>query len=212
MYKNIKHDQIYIFGNSKDGEVVQWKVVSNAGNIPSLETVRAFDVGSQVEGCVADDLYGRFYIGEEQVGIWQYGADPDDGDERKLIDSTGPTGNLVADVEGLTLYRAQSKGYLLASSQGEDAYNIYSRTSGSYIGKFQVIFEDQLVRDTDGIEATSHGLGKKYPKGLVVVQDGNKNHDRQSFKLVSWPDIALAFFPPLRMVDYDHIVSPEDDD
>ena len=212
MYKNLEKNQIYIFANSKEGDVIQYKVVNQEDKAPTLEVVRTFNVGSQVEGCVADDLYERFYIGEEKVGIWQYGANPQDKEERMLIDSTGVDGNLVADVEGLTLYRTNKHGYLLASSQGEDAYTIYSRKTGVYIGKFQVEYNGLLVRNTDGIEASSHYLGKKYPNGLVVVQDGNSTYERQSFKLISWQDLALSFSPPLRMGNRDSIIERDDDD
>jgi myo-inositol-hexaphosphate 3-phosphohydrolase len=90
--------------------------------------VRAFAVGSQTEGCVADDALGRFYIGEEAVGIWRYGAEPGAGDMRTLVDSADQRGHLTSNVEGLALaHGADGSGYLVASSQGSSTYALYRR-------------------------------------------------------------------------------------
>lgn len=212
MYQSPDSKKFYVFGNSKDGEVVQWEVESTADKKLTFKKTREFDVGSQVEGCVVDDELKRFYIGEEAVGIWRYGAEPTDSDARISIDHTGEGGHLVADVEGLALYRLQNgKGYLLASSQGENAYNIYDRKSGKYIGKFQVEFDGKKVEDTDGIEVTSHSLGLKYPFGMIVVQDGNELNARQSFKFASWGDLAFKFVPPLKFGIHDPILGDDED-
>ena len=198
MYQHPLSKKIYVFVNSKDGEVIQWEVNSSESKL-TLGKVREFDVGSQVEGCVADDELGRFYIGEEAVGIWRYGAEARDGSRRIQIDNTGAHGNLVADVEGLTLYRiGKDDGYLLASSQGENGFNVYKRKSGEYVGKFYVEFEGKRIEDTDGIDVTSHQLSEDFPNGLLVVQDGSKANPRQSFKFVSWKDLADKFSPPLK--------------
>ena len=89
--------------------------------------MRSFRVGSQAEGIVADRERAKLYVGEETVGIWEYGAEPGDGFERKAVASVGDHG-LMADVEGLAIYYAPGgKGYLLASSQGSGTVNVYDR-------------------------------------------------------------------------------------
>ena len=89
------------------------------------------EVGSQVEGCVADNDLGRLYLGEEDVGIWRYGAEPDSGSSRTLVARVGENG-LEADVEGLTIYYGSgSKGYLIASSQGNDSFKVYETRSNA---------------------------------------------------------------------------------
>lgn len=74
-----------------------------------------------MEGCVADDDLGHRYIGEEEAGIWKYGAEPDaPTDARRSIDSTGRGGHLTPDVEGLAIrYGPGGSGLLIASSQGD---------------------------------------------------------------------------------------------
>ena len=55
---------------------------------------------------MADDVLRYLYVGEEEVGIWKYSAEPDGGSARTLVDLTGAGGHLAADVEGLTIYYA----------------------------------------------------------------------------------------------------------
>lgn len=196
LYQNPTTKKLYFFVNSKDGTVIQWELLGEY----TLRTkeVRRFDVGTQVEGCVADDDYQRFYIGEEDVGIWRYDAEPTSGTSRTMVDNTGFSGHLVADVEGLALYRiGATDGYVLASSQGENAFNVYKRSDNSYVGKFNISYQGKLVMDCDGIEATSSYLNLTYPTGMVVVQDGNPTNKKQSFKIVPWYKIELGLSPSL---------------
>jgi len=46
--------------------------------------------------------------------------------------------------------------------------------------------------ETDGLEVVSAPLGRGYPQGLLVVQDGHKRlpDGPQNFKYVSWQDVA----------------------
>lgn len=200
MYKSPITQKMYVFVNSKLGEVIQWEVRSDLDGALQLSKAREFTVGSKTEGCVADEDYRKFYIGEERVGIWRYDAEPNESAERKMIDKTGAGGHLVADVEGLTIYRLRNgEGYLLASSQGESAFNIYDRESGEFIGKFHVEYDGKPIEDTDGIDATSNYLGSRFPFGMLVVQDGNTKNRHQSFKYISWADVALKFSPPLKL-------------
>jgi 3-phytase len=207
MYKSPISQKMYVFVTTRQGDVVQWEVIGNEDNTLSLTKVRAFDVGSKVEGCVADDELGKFYVSEEDVGIWQYGAEPTDLSSRKRIDSTDENGHLVPDAEGLALYRLDNgEGYLLASSQGENAFNIYNRKTGEFIGKFRIEYEGNSIEDTDGIDATSQSLGSSFPFGMLVVQDGNKVNYRQSFKYVRWEDLSLKYWPPLEVGHNDSII------
>jgi 3-phytase len=163
--------------------------------------VRSFDVGSQTEGCVADDAAGRFYVGEEAVALWRYGAEPGDGELRVQVDTTDVGGHLVADVEGLALYTAQGgAGYLVASSQGADAYVLYERTgANAYVGTFQIVDGPAIdgTTGTDGIEVSNAALGPAFPFGVFVAQDGDNGEENQNYKLVPWQSIAAAFAPPL---------------
>jgi len=193
--------KFYGFVNSKDGDVEQYELFDNGSGLVTGSLVRSFSVGSQTEGCVADDEAGVFYIGEEEVGIWRYGAEPSDGTTRTLVDTTGIGGHLTADVEGLAIYyEPYGEGYLIASSQGIHEYVIYERSgSNDYVGTFAIVAGNGIdgTTATDGIEVTNVAMGSAFPMGMFVVQDGENTGGNQNYKCVKWEDIAQAFAPPL---------------
>ncbi len=190
MYRSPSTGKFHYFVNSKLGEVEQWELFDNGAGKVDAARVRSFDVGTQVEGCVADDQLGHLYIGEEDVGIWKYAAEPDAGTARTLVDSTGSTGHLVADVEGLTIaYGADGSGYLLASSQGNNSYVVYEREGGNgYVKTFEVEAGNGIdgVEETDGIDVTTTGLGPDFPSGVFVAHDGINDTGNQNFKLAPY--------------------------
>src|SRR6185295_10787056 len=127
MYRSDKTGKFYYFGTSKRGVVEQYELFDAGNGTVDAKKVRQINVGTQAEGCVADDELGYLYVGEEDVGIWKYQAEPDGNLERIKVDGVG-TGNLVADVEGLTIaYGNDGTGYLIASSQGNNTYAVYRR-------------------------------------------------------------------------------------
>jgi len=197
MYHSVTTGRYYTF-NIADNQVQQWELFDNGNGQVSIRLVRAVPLSSQGEGCVADDEFGYLYVGEEDVGIWKLGAEPNDGSEPTLVDSVEPEGHLVAEVEGLTLYyTGTGTGYLIASSQGSDEFLVYRRDgNNAYVGRFKITDSNGIdaVTHTDGIDVTNVALGKAFPEGVFVVQD-DKNTDPdeyQNFKLVSWKAIANA--------------------
>jgi len=204
LYKSARSGKIHCFVNDRNGVTQQWELCDGGSGDVTGTKVREFDVGSQVEGCVGDDALGKFYIGEEDVALWMYGAEPADGDARVRIDKTGAGGHLTADIEGLAIYDAGGgRGYLLASSQGSNTFVVYDRAgTHAYVGTFRIADGAvDGVNDTDGIEVTSAALGPAFPKGLFVAQDGSNSRPaaNQNFKLVPWEEIASKFTPPLLM-------------
>ncbi|MDZ4766556.1 MAG: phytase [Chloroflexota bacterium] len=197
MYLSPVSGELYAFVNSADtGEVEQYRLFDAGAGMVDAEIVREFVVGSQTEGCVVDDENETLYIGEEGVGLWRYGAEPDAPDILVQVDSVD--GNLTADVEGVTLYTtADGGGYLIASSQGSSTFVVYARGGqNEYIGTFAILEGDatDAVSGTDGIDVTNVALGDLYPEGVFIAQDDLNitPNENQNFKLVSWADIAAA--------------------
>ena len=192
--------EYYVYINDTSGLVRQWVLQDSGSGLVSASLVREFNVGSQTEGCVADDETGALYIGEENFGIWKYSADTDGGEERTLIDRVDDEGNLTADVEGLAIYYGPGgTGYLIASNQGADSYAVYSRDDNNrFVGLFHVVADEQTGIDgsseTDGLDVTSASLGSAFPNGVFIAQDGRNitPDERQNFKLVPWERIASA--------------------
>jgi 3-phytase len=174
MYQSPHSGKLYAFvSQASGGQLEQYELFDNGGRVDARK-VRSFDIGSQSEGCVADDELGQLYVGEEEVGIWKYSAEPTAGAARSQVDRVGG-GQLVADVEGLTLaYGANGSGYLLASSQGDSAIAVYERTGGNaFVKRFRIAGSGGIdaVSDTDGIDATSADAGPGFEHGLLVAHD-----------------------------------------
>jgi 3-phytase len=197
MYRSPIGGQLYVFVNDKDGRYQQHELLADAsGDRISTRIVREFRTTGQPEGCAADDSLGWLYVGEEAVGFYRMGAAPDSPTELILVDQVG-SGRLVADVEGIAIYRqANDDGYLVVSSQGDDAYAVYRRRPpNEYVGRFRI--GDGPIdgaSSTDGLEVTSESLPVPYEHGLLVVQDGSNTAPSapQNFKLVPWKDVERA--------------------
>lgn len=203
MYRSPMSGLYYLIVNDKDGNVEQWELFDSGRGTVDARLLRSFSVGSQTEGCVADDQFGHLYIGEEAVGIWKYGAEPGDGAARTQVDRTGSGGHLTADVEGLSLYYASDgTGYLIASSQGSDEFVVYRREGNNdYVATFEIVEGNGIdaVSHTDGIDVTNFPLGSAFPQGLLVVQDNRNDGGNQNYKLVPWQALATAVSPPLKI-------------
>ncbi|MXM68893.1 phytase [Streptomyces sp. HUCO-GS316] len=156
----------------------------------------------QVEGMVVDPATGTLYAGQEDIGIWRLRADLtgkpvlvdkvreygvpgtyDDGTEECTPGADPGYGGkrLSADVEGLTIFQERDgDGYLLASSQGDNTFALYDREvseDNEYEGGFRIgAASDTLdgVEECDGAAVLNAPLGSRYPRGLLVVQDGRE--------------------------------------
>lgn len=203
LYSSPVSGRLYFFANDKKGNVKQFELYDDAGQVNG-RLVRSLKLGSQVEGCVADDELGHFYIGEEAVGVWKFNAEPNGGTERppSPIISVGRN-NVAKDVEGLAIYYGpDKKGYLLVSSQGNNTYAVFERAgNNAYVMSFRVAAGAiDGTSDTDGIDVTNMNLGGPFSQGVFVAQDGDNKPANQNFKLVPWESIANGANPKL-MVD-----------
>jgi len=203
LYQQPETGALFAFVTSDGaGGIEQYEISAGTDGKLTGELARTFSVSSQAEGCVADDENRTLYLGEENVGLWRFAADPDGGEEGELVDAIQPDGNLVADVEGVTLARGEDaeSGYLLVSSQGESLFVVYERDGNDYVGKFQVVDGDgsegavDAVSGTDGIDVTTSAMPAPFEGGLFVAQDdlNREPFDNQNFKLVRWVDIVEA--------------------
>jgi 3-phytase len=195
MYHSRRTGRQYTIVTSKTGAVEQWELYEGAGGVDARR-VRGLRLGSQTEGCVADDELGALYLSEEARGIWRFGAEPDAGGSGTLVDRTGGSGHLKGDAEGVTIADGtQGRGFLIASSQGDSTFAVYRREApNQYVGTFEIQSGTvDGVQHTDGIDVTTSSLGAAFTGGVFVAQDGRNPGGNQNFKLVPWPEIARSF-------------------
>ncbi|WP_198667632.1 phytase [Glycomyces dulcitolivorans] len=209
-----------------EGEEVTWEKVRTLNlpadfDLPNGESWKPCDdtgQDPQVEGMVVDKATGTAYLGQELVGIWKIGADLKG--EPELVDTAiefglpgtydpetdectyGPNpgygGDFIhTDIEGLTIYSTgRGKGYLLASSQGDNTYAVYDlKGSNDYLGSFAIESGDvDATQHSDGADVVNATL-PGYPGGLLVVQDGDNtpegtDESSTNFKFIAWQDVA----------------------
>ncbi|MFB9662299.1 phytase [Glycomyces mayteni] len=209
-----------------EGDKVTWKKVRTLELPASFELpdgtewTTCDDPGqyAQVEGMVVDEHSGTAYLGQELVGIWKISADLKG--EPELVDTAvefgipgaynpetdqcdyGPDPGyggdvLRTDIEGLTVYSTgRGTGYLLASSQGDNTYAVYSlRGANAYLGSFSIANGPvDATQHSDGADVVNIPL-PGYPGGLLVVQDGDNtpegtDESSTNFKYLAWQDVA----------------------
>ncbi|MEW6474917.1 MAG: phytase [Actinomycetota bacterium] len=207
LYRSGLSGLFYVFAQAVgNGHVEQFELFDNGSGRVDARSVRGpWDVHPQpvkvedgeIEACTADDVTGDYYVVEQDVGVWRYGAEPTASTlQRTLVLSTYLVngGALVPDIEGIVVVRDDYGSFLLASSQGDSAFAVYSldllTVPYPLLRKFRVTggIQADACSITDGIDATSLWLGPEFPHGLFVCQD-NTNTDpatagNQNFKFV----------------------------
>ena len=69
---------------------------------------------------------------------------------------------------------AGGAGYLIASAQGRDAFNVYRREGrNEYVATFAIEDGNGIDRVTksDGVDVLNASLGPRFPDGVFVTQD-----------------------------------------
>jgi 3-phytase len=180
---------ISMYSPIKDGRIAV-NMVSLADNGWQTETRTLARLPSQPEGCIFDPRTQRLYVGEEVAGVWRLDVATGAREMVAAIDNR----LLVADVEGLALAPEGSEdGYLVASSQGDNAYAVYRLPDMTAVGRFRIGGNEiGNTEETDGIALKLGNFGPSYPDGLFVAQDGDNRPEAQNFKLVSWNAILEA--------------------
>ena len=103
-------------------------------------SVRSFDVGSEADGCVADDVFGRSLHrrGETRDLAIRRRADCRGGALARRLDRTRRP-PACRRRGSRARRRAQRIGFLIASSQGDDTFVAYRREGdNAYVGSFRI--------------------------------------------------------------------------
>ena len=187
--KSAGRDEVVVFSAPKNGTIYRTTLTPSVQGFAPVTTTLT-QVATQPEGCIADTRTATLYIGEEDAGIWA--IDMNTGAKRMVaaIDNR----MLVADVEGLAIApEGADGGYLVASSQGDNAFAVYRLPGVTPLGRFRIAAgQFGSVEETDGIELDNRDFGPDYPGGLFVAQDGINPPYAQNFKYVRWDEVLAA--------------------
>jgi 3-phytase len=174
----------------------------------------------QLEGMVVDSARGILYAAQEDVGIWRiplrtsgfgqpellhkvrsFGVPQrfDEATEECVPDGADPGFGgkwLTADAEGLALGEHE----LISSSQGDSRFVVYERAGRNRaLGEFTVGKGrgNDSVEHSDGGAIVTANLGPNYPKGLLVLHDGERRpavgeFATTGFAYLSWADVLAT--------------------
>ncbi|MEE4315963.1 MAG: phytase [Erythrobacter sp.] len=184
-------DEVVVFSAPKNGTIYRTTLTGTAkGADFAATTTTLAQVATQPEGCIADPRTATLYIGEEDAGLWA--IDMNTGAKRLVA----PIDNkmLVADLEGLAIApEGENGGYLVASSQGDNAYAVYRLPGVTPVGRFRIAAGTfGSTEETDGIELDNRDFGPQFPGGIFIAQDGVNPPQAQNFKLARWDEILAA--------------------
>lgn len=190
MMKPAGANGIVAFSAPKEGTIYKTIITEANGVFTGTTTTTLAQIPTQTEGCIADPRTGTLFIGEEDAGIWA--IDIATGAKRMVA----PVDNkmLVADVEGLAIApQGKDGGYLIASSQGDNAYAVFRLPGMAPVGRFRIAAGTfGSTEETDGIELDNRDFGPDFPGGLFIAQDGMNAPKAQNFKYARWDEILAA--------------------
>lgn len=149
----------------------QYELKDNNGVITGqkVREFGAFNGGKEIEAIVVDNELGYIYYSDEGFGIHKYYADPSKGNKELALFGQE---DFKDDHEGLAIYKtSDSTGYLIASNQQNNSFNIYPREGDAgNTDQYTLIAEVPVSAiECDGLEAIAMPIGSQFPQGMVVA-------------------------------------------
>ncbi len=189
------------------------------------------DFSPQFEGIAIDQRTGIAYAGNEDVGLFRIDLKTFDAEKTPFYTTRrfDPTSMLARDAEGVSIYYADTGGYIVVSSQGmahgegpnlpypdiDDTFAVFSlEAPNDYLGSFALPANGEIdaVQECDGADIASIAL-PGFPHGMLITQDGyNDDLDGLSgvtkatnLKVTPWEGVADNFpgGPLVKSTTYD---------
>ncbi|WP_308991479.1 phytase [Mariniflexile litorale] len=185
LYKNPETGQISVFVSRKNGPtegyLYQYELVSDSLGVKVnlLRKIGNFSGQKEIEAIAVDDEAGFLYYSDEGVGIRKYHANPEKGDAEIVLFGSE---HFKDDIEGIAIAKYHDRGYLIVSNQQAHTFNIFNLETHAFIKELNL-----GTLETDGCDVTTTALGSKFPNGLFVSMNDEKNfffHDLSKLKLI----------------------------
>jgi 3-phytase len=174
-----------------EGYLHQYRLADDGTGQLRGSFTRAFGTWSgnkEIEAIVVDSELGHVYYSDETYGIRKYHADPLAEDADEQLAEFGHN-DFLEDHEGLSIYkRVDGTGYLLASDQQANRFNIYNREGmpGNPHEHRLLASVALATEDSDGSEITAVAL-PGFPGGLFVAMSTDR-----TFQYYAVTDILRA--------------------
>ncbi|MUU79851.1 phytase [Winogradskyella endarachnes] len=185
IYKNPSTEDVSVFVSRKagptEGYLYQYALVSDSLGVHTnlLRKVGNFSGTKEIEAIAVDDELGFLYYSDEGVGVRKYYADPEMGNEEITLFGGE---YFKEDIEGIAIATyPNGEGFLIVSNQQNHSFNIFKRSDNSFVKEINL-----GTIETDGCDIVTTSLGKKFPNGLFVSMNDEKDfffHAVDSLKL-----------------------------
>lgn len=185
IYKNPKTEQVSVFVSRKNGPkkgyLYQYELVSDSIGIKAnlLRKIGDFNGDKEIEAIAVDDETGILYYSDEGYGIHKYHANHLKSD--KEIYCFGRE-QFKDDIEGIAIAKYKNKSFLIVSNQQAHTFNVFDAETNAFIKEINL-----GTLETDGCDATTVALGNKFPNGLFVSMNDEKDfyfHDLAKLRLL----------------------------
>lgn len=194
--KNSTSGDMFVASYDEAGNLVQYKLAFDSKQVSSAiqhngkpTFVRSMNVGGELSGCAMDDETNTLYVAEQNIGVWVYGADPENVKDRALLDVVEPIGHL-GEIENVDiLYQTGAKGAIVIADESQ-GFVMYDRESHEYLGKFDV----EGVEEAKLVSVANHHLWI-----------GNTELDAPVYQTLSWAELET-----LSGYTVEHTLSPRD--
>jgi 3-phytase len=173
LYKNPENGNISVIVSRKAGPIenylYQYNFVSDSLGINATLARRfgKFSGQKEIEAIAVDNALGYVYYSDEGAGIRKYYANPENGNEE--LNFFGRE-HFKDDIEGIAIAKHQDKSFLIVSNQQAHTFNIFDGDTNAFIKEINL-----GTTETDGCEVTTLPLGSKFPNGLFVSMNDERN-------------------------------------
>lgn len=185
LYKSPDTNDLYAIVGRKTGPKVgylyQYKFVSDSLGLKAklIRKFGKFSGKKEIEAIAVDDKAGIVYYADEMHCIRKYYAEPSKGNEE--IACFGGE-YFKRDIEGIAIAKYSNKEFLIVSNQQAHTFLIFDTKTNAFIKELNL-----GTLETDGCDVTTASLGSKFPNGLFVSMNDEKNfffHDLGKLELI----------------------------
>ncbi|WP_372756821.1 phytase [Mariniflexile sp.] len=185
LYKNPKTGSISVFVSRKtgptNGYLYQYELVSDSMGVKAklVRRLGTFSGQKEIEAIAVDDEAGFVYYSDEGAGVRKYHASPEHGNAELAFFGSQ---HFKDDIEGIAIAKYENKGFLIVSNQQAHSFVVFDLKTNVFIKEINL-----GTSETDGCDVTTTALGSKFPNGLFVSMNDEKNfffHDLAKLKLL----------------------------
>ncbi|KAA9131622.1 phytase [Marinihelvus fidelis] len=180
-YRSTLSGAWFLYGTTDEGLLHHWELYRD-GDRWQGRLLRTIPAGKGAGFCAVDAGDAAVYVGDEELGIWRFGAEPEADTTRELIDLVTPRGQLGEEIKGIAVYSVSPElAYLLVADAGEGYLSAYGLPDGDRVGAIAI----DGLSEAEGMAALATTDG-----GWLAIADEDQSDGASEYALVPWEALA----------------------